>query len=103
MDYSTRNRDDYLATPMLEDEGLEVAPERVVSVKYETFEYKGKKFYFETVPNAMGKMYLYDENFVGRVRLPKPVGEVIIKDGKRQYAFYAKKAKAKKEKKIGKK
>jgi hypothetical protein len=105
MDYSTRNRDDYLATPMLEDEGLEIAPERVVSVKYETFEYKNKKFYFETSPNAMGKMYIYDENFVGRVRLPKPVGEVIIKAGKRQFAFYAKKAKAKakKEKKTGKK
>lgn len=95
MDYSTKNRDDYLATPMLEDEGLEIAPERVVSVKYETFEYKNKKFYFETVPNAMGKMYIYDENLVGRVRIPKPVGEVIVRNGKRQFAFYAKKAKAK--------
>lgn len=93
MDYSTRNRDDYLATPMLEDEGLEIAPERVVSVKYETFEYKGKKFYFETVPNAMGKMYIYNENLVGRVRIPKPVGEVLIRNGKRQFAFYAKKGK----------
>lgn len=95
MDYSTKNRDDYLATPMLEDEGLEIAPERVVSVKYETFEYKGKRFYYETVPNAMGKMYIYDENLVGRVRIPKPVGEVLIKSGKRQFAFYAKKAKSK--------
>jgi hypothetical protein len=93
MDYSTKNRDDYLATPMLEDEGLEIAPERVVSVKYETFEYKGKKFYFETVPNAMGKMYIYNENLVGRVRIPKPVGEVLIRNGKRQFAFYAKKGK----------
>lgn len=96
MDYSTKNRDDYLATPMLEDEGLEIAPERVVSVRYETREYKGKTFYIETIPNAMGKMYIYDENLVGRVRLPNPVGEVLIRDGKRQFAFYAKKAKAKK-------
>ena len=96
MDYSTRNRDDYLSTPMLEDEGLEIAPERVVSVKYETFKYKDKTYYIETVPNAMGKMYIYDENLVGRVRIPKPVGEVLIKNGKRQFAFYAKKAKSKK-------
>jgi len=96
MDYSTRNRDDYLATPMLEDEGLEISPERVVSVKYETREYKGKMFYIETVPNAMGKMYIYDENLVGRVRIPKPVGEVLIRNGKRQFAFYAKKEKSKK-------
>jgi len=96
MDYSTRNRDDYLATPMLEDEGLEIAPERVVSVKYETFKYKDKMYYIETVPNAMGKMYIYDENLVGRVRLPKPVGEVLIRNGKRQFAFYAKKKKSKK-------
>jgi hypothetical protein len=96
MDYSTRNRDDYLATPMLEDEGLEIAPERVISVKYETFKYKDKTYYIETVPNAIGKMYIYDENLVGRVRLPKPVGEVLIKDGKRQFAFYAKKKKSKK-------
>jgi hypothetical protein len=93
MDYSTKNRDDYLATPMLEDEGLEVAPERVVAVRYETFKYKDKTFYIETAPNAMGKMYIYDENLVGRVRLPKPVGEVIIKGGKKQFGFYAKKAK----------
>ena len=93
MDYSTRNRDDYLSTPMLEDEGLEIAPERVVSVKYETFKYKDKTYYIETVPNAMGKMYIYDENLVGRVRIPKPVGEVLIKNGKRQFAFYAKKEK----------
>jgi hypothetical protein len=96
MDYSTRNRDDYLSTPMLEDEGLEIAPERVVSIRYETFKYKDKTYYIETVPNAMGKMYIYDENLVGRVRIPKPVGEVLIRNGKRQFAFYAKKQKSKK-------
>ena len=98
MDYSTKNRDDYLATPMLEDEGLEIAPERVVAVKYGTIEYKGKKFFFEMTPSAMGKMYIYDENLVGRVRMPKPVGEVIMRDGKRQFAFYAKKVKNAKKK-----
>jgi superfamily II DNA or RNA helicase len=95
IDYSTRNRDDYLSTPMLEDEGLEIAPERVVSVKYETREYKGKLLYIETVPNAMGKMYIYDENLVGRVRLPKPIGEVIMQNGLRKLGLYSKKPKSK--------
>jgi len=94
MDYSTKNRDDYLMTPMLEDEGLEIAPERVISIKYETRIYNGKTLYIETVPNAMGKMYIYDENLVGRVRTPKPIGEVIIKNGKKQFGFYAKKPKS---------
>jgi hypothetical protein len=80
---------------MLEDEGLEIAPERVVSVKYETREYKGKLLYIETVPNAMGKMYIYDENLVGRVRLPKPIGEVIMQNGLRKLGLYSKKPKSK--------
>lgn len=96
MDYSTKNRDDYLATPMLEDEGLEIAPERVVKVKYQTFPYKGKTYYYEVTPNALGKMYIYDENLTGRVRTPKPVGEVIIKNGKISFGFYPKKKISKK-------
>lgn len=95
MDYSTKNRDEYLYTPALEDtkEGLEIAQEKVVAVKYGLFPYKGKDYYFELTPNAQGKMYIYDENLVGRVRLPKPVGEVKITNGKRSFAFYAKKKK----------
>ncbi len=93
MDYSTKNRDDYLSTPMLVDEGLEIAQERVVTVKYGTFPHKGKTYYYELTPNAMGKMYIYDENLTGRVRTPKSVGEVIIKNGKRAFGFYSKKKK----------
>lgn len=94
MDYNSKNRDDYLATPMLVDEGLEIAQERVVTVKYGTFPYKGKTYYYELTPNAMGKMYIYNENLAGRVRIPKPVGEVIIKNGKRSFGFYSKKVKS---------
>jgi superfamily II DNA or RNA helicase len=98
MDYSTKNRDEYLYTPGLDDtiEGLEIAQEQVVTVKYGSFTYKGKTLYYELTPNALGKMYVYDENLVGKVRLPKPVGETVVKDGKRSFLFYAKKVKGKK-------
>jgi hypothetical protein len=95
MDYSTKNRDEYLYTPGMEDtsEGIQIAQEKIVSVKYGSFPYKGKTFYYELTANAQGKMYIYDENLVGKVRLPKPVGEVKITNGKRSFAFYAKKKK----------
>lgn len=98
MDYSTKNRDEYLYTPGLDDtiEGLDIAQEKIVTVKYGSFQYKGKTLYYELIPNALGKMYIYDENLVGKVRLPKPIGETIVKDGKRTYLFYAKKIKGKK-------
>ena len=98
MDYSTKNRDEYLYTPGLDDtiEGLDIAQEKIVTVKYGSFTYKGKTLYCELTPNALGKMYVYDENLVGKVRLPKPVGETVVKDGKRSFLFYAKKAKGKK-------
>ena len=91
LDYTTKNRDDYLAVPLLEDEGLVVSQDRIVTVKYGSFNYKGKKYYYEMTPNVMGKMYIYDDSLVGKVRMPKPVGEVIVKDGKQQFKFYAKK------------
>ena len=95
MDYSTKNRDDYLFTPGLDDtiEELNIAQEKVITVKYDSFIYKGKPVFYELIPNAQGKMYIYDENLVGKVRLPKPIGEVKIKDGKRLYLFYSKKPK----------
>lgn len=98
MDYSTKNRDEYLYTPGLDDtiEGLEIAQEKVVTVKYGSFTYKGKTLYYELTQNALGKMYIYDENLIGKVRLPKPIGETIVKDGKRSFLFYSKKVKGKK-------
>ena len=95
MDYSTKNRDEYLYTPGLEDtsEGMQIAQEKVVAVKYGSFPYKGKTYYYELTANAQGKMYIYDEDLIGKVRLPKPVGEVKISSGKKSFAFYAKKKK----------
>ena len=74
-------------------QGLEIAQEKIVTVKYGSFPYKGKQYYFEQTPNAQGKMFIYDENLVGKVRLPKPVGETKVKDGKYSFLFYAKKKK----------
>jgi len=95
MDYSTKNRDEYIYTPGLEDtsEGIQIAQEKIVAVKYEKFSYKGKIYYYELIANAQGKMYIYDEDLIGKVRLPKPVGEVKISSGKKSFAFYAKKKK----------
>jgi superfamily II DNA or RNA helicase len=95
MDYNVKNRDEYLYTPGLEDtsEGIQIAQEKVVAVKYGSFPYKGKTYYYELVANAQGKMYIYDQDLVGKVRLPKPVGEVKISSGKKSFAFYAKKKK----------
>ena len=95
MDYPTKNRDDYLFTPSIDDtvEGIDLAQEKVVAVQYGVKDYKGKKLYYNLTPTADGKMYIYNENLVGRVRLPKAVGEVKIVDGKRQLMLYAKKGK----------
>ncbi len=95
MDYSTKNRDEYIYTPGLEDTsaGIQIAQEKIVAVKYEKFSYKGKIYYYELIANAQGKMYIYDEDLIGKVRLPKPVGEVKISSGKKSFAFYAKKKK----------
>jgi hypothetical protein len=96
MDYSTKNRDEYLYTPRMDDtvEGIELAQEKIVATQFKVIEAKGKKFYCNIVPNKDGKMYIYGENIVGRVRIPNPVGEVRIVNGKRNYVFYAKKKKA---------
>jgi hypothetical protein len=97
LDYSTKNRDDYLSTPLLEDEGLAVGQDKIITVKYITYQTKdGRILYVETTMNAQGKMFIYDSNPASRVKIPKPVGEVIIKDGKRQFLLYAKKAKQQK-------
>ena len=95
MDYATKNRDEYLFTPAIEDtiENIDLAQEKTVTLQYGSFPYKGKIFYYNTKPDTNGKMNIYDDNLVGRVRIPKPVGEVRIVNGKKQYVFFTKKKK----------
>jgi hypothetical protein len=91
MDYNSKNRDDYLSTPLIGDDSITVGQDKIVIVKYGSFKYKNHIYFYETIANAAGKMYIYDENPVGRVRAPKPVGEVLVKEGAQKYAFYPKK------------
>jgi hypothetical protein len=94
LDYATKNRDEYLFTPALEDtmESIDLAQEKIISIPYEKFTYKGKTYYYPKEANAEGKIYIYDESFVGRIRLPKPVGEITSINGKLQKVMYKKKA-----------
>ena len=95
MDYATKNRDEYLFTPAIDDtvDTIDLAQEKVVTIQYGSFPYKGKIYYYNTQPDTNGKMNIYDDNLVGRVRIPKPVGEVRIVNGKKQFVFFSKKKK----------
>ena len=95
MDYATKNRDEYIFTPAIDDtvDTIDLAQEKVVTIQYGSFPYKDKIYYYNTKPDTNGKMNIYDDNLVGRVRIPKPVGEVRIVNGKKQYVFFSKKKK----------
>ena len=112
IDYNTKNRDEYIYTPDINDtlDGINnTTHEKIVTVKYGEFIHKNKKYYFNITPivtlvdkllhNNIGKMYIYDENLEGKVRTPKPVGFVEIKNGKNLYLFYGKKKPKKNKKK----
>jgi len=94
MDYSTKNRDEYIYTPSMEDtiETIDLSQEKIVVDYYDARIVNGKTYYCEKVMNSMGKMYIYDDTLPKKVRLPKPVGEIKIIDGKRKLAFYKKKS-----------
>jgi hypothetical protein len=95
LDYTTKSRDDYLYAPGIEDtvENIELAQEKVISIPYKTFEYKGTKFFHAIEPNSDGKIFIYDQSIVGRIRLPKPVGELRVINGALKKVFYARKNK----------
>ena len=107
MDYHSKNRDDYLFTPSIDDtvQNIDLAQEKVVVDEYGSFRNPndGKVYFYNKKPNSEGKMYIYDESIKGRIRLPKAVGEVRITNGKTQMLFYKKKTDKKTDKKIDKK
>ena len=102
MDYHSKNRDDYLFTPSIDDnlQNIDLGQEKVVIEQYGTFVFNNKTYHWNKTPNSEGKMYIYDESIKGRIRLPKAVGEVKITDGKKQYLFFKNK---KLDKKLNKK
>jgi len=93
MDYNTKNRDEYIYTPGIDDtiETIDLSQEKIVVDYYDKRSVDGKTYYCEKVVNSFGKMYIYDDTLPNKVRLPKPVGEIKIIDGKRKLAFYKKK------------
>ena len=95
MDYNTKKRDEYIYTPSIDDtvETIDLAQEKIVVDYYDKRIINDKIYYIEKVYNALGKMYIYDSTLANKVRLPKPVGEIKIIDGKRKLAFYKKKNK----------
>jgi hypothetical protein len=99
--------DSYLFTPKLEDtiESIEVQQEYDVSVKYGKIQIppgSGRYFYLVQNPQPGERRFLYDEGVLDKARRPKPVGEIVVEDGKKKVKFFKKKVK-KAKKKSGKK
>ena len=92
MDYPSKNRDDYLFTPTIADtvENLDLGQQKIVVDQYTTFKHPktGVIYHYNITPNSSGKIYIYDESIKGRIRLPTPVGEIKIENGKKMYLFY---------------
>ena len=90
VDYSSNNRNDYIYTPNVNDTGgvLIQMPAKIQTVKYGTFTYKEHSYYHDLIPDINGKMYIYDENPSGKVRKPKPVGEIKMENGKYSKYLY---------------
>lgn len=92
VDYNTKNRDEYLMTPGLDEtiENIDLAQEKITTTKYGSFVDKktGKTYYYEMQPNAEGKMYIFGEELKTRARTPKPVGEIRLINGEWKKAFY---------------
>ena len=95
LDYDTKNRDQYLFTPGIDDtmDVINLNQEYTVEQNLTKFTYKDKVYYHNTLPTTDGKYYIYNETAQSRVRLPKPVGQIIIDGTKKKYGFYKKKKK----------
>ena len=90
MDYASKDRDDYLFTPRGEDteDSVVLSQEKVVVEQYGKKIINDKECYFNMAPGPNGKMYIYDDSVIGRIRLPKPIGEVTIVNGKRRFGLF---------------
>lgn len=96
LDSETRDRDDYLFTPNIEDTQDIIAINQEVPVVEEytplsmnKFDKDGKliMYYVSNVARPDGKYLIYDDTIMTKVRNPRPVGAVILSDGKKTYAF----------------
>ena len=105
LDYETRDRDDYLFTPSIEDttDIVDIKQEYQVIDTYVKKIIAGKEYAISVQPAPNGKQYIYPVEILTRVRAPKPVGEIVSRNGKMVPALYKKKdAKSRKVKKTTK-
>jgi superfamily II DNA or RNA helicase len=97
MDYETKDRDEYLFTPHLDDtlDIINIKQDYYVTTNYTKFRVGGKEYYFNTEATTDGKYFIYDESVIEQTRVPKPIGKMILKEGKMVPAFYKKQGNSK--------
>jgi hypothetical protein len=95
MDYETKDRDEYLFTPHLDDtlDIINVKQDYYVTTNYTKFKVGGKEYYFNTEATTDGQYFIYDNSVIEQTRVPKPIGKMVIKSGKMVPAFYKKRSK----------
>jgi superfamily II DNA or RNA helicase len=100
IDYETRDREEYLYTPGLEDTMniMDIKQELPVAEQYTPFTYKSVTYYYNSYPGADGKTYIYDDTLMSKNRKPVPIGQIVIRDGKKVFGFYPKPGAAAKKK-----
>jgi hypothetical protein len=100
LNYNTKNRnayESYLSTPGLADtlDVVEVNQEYEIPVEYGKFEYpkgSGKYWYVLIKPQPGAKRFIYDDTIIKLART-KPVGEMLVINGKQKPRFYKTKSK----------
>ena len=95
IDYNTKDRDDYLYPPNIEDtiDEIEIQQEYVMKINYIKIAFpKGSTNYYYIAQNPPpgGKRYIYNEDILSKVGAA-PIGEIGIKDGKKLFKLYKKK------------
>jgi hypothetical protein len=93
LDYDTQNRDDYLFTSDLKDtiDIIDLKQEKIVTTAYKKVNIRGVDYYYDPDSDFSKKVPLYDDRIVKSSRVPKSVGYVIMKDGKKKFLFKKKK------------
>lgn len=96
LDSETRDRDDYLFTPSIEDTQDIIAINQEVPVVEEYTQINMNKFYKDgkpiiyyqsNTPRPDGMYLIYDESIMTKVRKATPVGAVKFAEGKKIYSF----------------
>ena len=95
-DYNTSDRDEYLFTPNVEDtiDAVEIQQEYIKKVNYMKIAFprgSNKFFYIVQNPQPGERRFLYSQEILSKVG-SKPVGEIVVRDGKKKIVFFKKKS-----------